>query len=235
MMWVNKRNLLLLSLFINLFFVAFFIGKRIYYAEKPATFAFVQSNSQFVEQTNYYTIYKSTANIVMLGNSLTYRMHWDELLQRKDVINRGVGADVTDGFSQRLNFVFNCNPKICFIEGGINDIAFGIPNNTIMTNFQHIVGEIRAKGIIPVLTAVSYVTDFSNNQKQINDSVTALNARLIDFARIQNIELINLNPMISKNNLMKPEYAEVDGLHYKSSVYLIWADEIRKVLSKHGI
>ncbi len=50
-------------------------------------------------------------NIVMLGNSLTNRISWNELLGRDDVANRGIGSDITAGFTHRINFAFNVNPK----------------------------------------------------------------------------------------------------------------------------
>ena len=59
----------------------------------------------------------------MLGNSLTNRISWNELLVRDDIANRGIGSDITAGFINRINFVFNVKPKICFIEGGVNDLG----------------------------------------------------------------------------------------------------------------
>ncbi|MFT4019161.1 MAG: hypothetical protein QM668_19515 [Agriterribacter sp.] len=49
--------------------------------------------------------------------------------------NRGIGSDVTEGYINRINDIFELEPKICFIEGGVNDLARNIPEDIIIEIF----------------------------------------------------------------------------------------------------
>lgn len=91
------------------------------------------------ETVEIYKLYKKrTVNVVMLGDSLMSSVDWNELLGRDDVANRSLGGDYTDGFLTRLESVYDLNPKICFVMGGVNDL----PETSIVEvygNFQSIV------------------------------------------------------------------------------------------------
>src|ERR671913_427456 len=45
--------------------------------------------------------------IVFLGNSITEAGQWDKLTGNGNIINRGIGGDVTFGVLQRLNEIIN--------------------------------------------------------------------------------------------------------------------------------
>ncbi len=44
--------------------------------------------------------------IVFLGNSITERVSWSELLENDKIINRGIGGDICWGVYDRLDEVF---------------------------------------------------------------------------------------------------------------------------------
>ena len=111
----------------------FFTGTSI-----PKTKSFTH-NPFYEEAIDFYTVYTGQKNIVMLGTSLTSHISWVELIGRDDIANRGVGSDITKGFVNRLYFVLNVKPKICFIEGGVNDLAYNINNETIIENLNTLV------------------------------------------------------------------------------------------------
>src|SRR6187399_624892 len=48
-------------------------------------------NPKYIEQINYCAVYTKQSDIAMLGNSHVYRINWDDLLNRTDIANRGVG------------------------------------------------------------------------------------------------------------------------------------------------
>ena len=73
-------------------------------------------NPNFFKETELYDYYKEKGNVVMLGNSITYQCRWDELLQRHDIINQGIGSDITEGFLQRMKYVFKTEPNNLFIN-----------------------------------------------------------------------------------------------------------------------
>ena len=68
---------------------------------------------------NLFKIYNPVKiNIVMLGNSITWGVNWNELLSRTDVANRGIPCEKTEDFLYRLDDIYKLKPKICFIMGG---------------------------------------------------------------------------------------------------------------------
>jgi lysophospholipase L1-like esterase len=79
--------------------------------------------------------------IVMLGDSITAGVEWNELLGIPNIANRGIGSDTTEGFYNRLENIYKIKPKICFIMGGINDIGYGIPVETILQNIEMIMDQ----------------------------------------------------------------------------------------------
>ena len=120
--------------------------KRVYthffVKQKVHTFSY-SLNPQFIEQTDYCSIFNKQTNFVMFGNSLIYRMTWDELIERSDIDNRGVGSDITCGFIDRLKFAIPLKPKIVFIEGGINDLTRNIDTAKILENIKTIIASLK--------------------------------------------------------------------------------------------
>ncbi|MGG9972631.1 GDSL-type esterase/lipase family protein [Ferruginibacter sp. SUN002] len=239
----NRRfTLLIITNIITLigFFTLFYNGSywtkiRQFITYRNDTTTYLRK-SQFMEQMDYCTtLYQGQSNIVMFGNSLVYRMFWNELLERQDVANRGAGTDITQGLIVRLPFVYKAKPKICFIEGGINDIMNQINPDSTLKHLAAIVDKLKERNIIPVLHTVIYVSSDEPNHKVYNSKVSALNERILQFAKAANVKVINLNPHLSQNQQLKHEYAQGDGIHLTSKAYLIWKEEIRKVLDEYHI
>src|SRR5512139_2187826 len=63
--------------------------------------------------------------IVLLGDSLTERGEWRELLERNDVYNRGISGDTASGVLGRLDAVVRARPRAVAIMIGINDLEAG--------------------------------------------------------------------------------------------------------------
>lgn len=234
-----------LSLLLNLMFAACLIAiviheqyiYRIYNRISPSIPlpANPESSLTYKEQVDFYSIYTQQSDIVMLGNSLTHKILWNELLGRPDVANRGIGGDLTAGMLHRMSYVLDQNPKICFIEGGINDLDAGISIDTIYHNLQKIVTILQAKNIIPVLTTVTYVTAIYPGHYAMNASITRLNEKIYQLIKTNDLQVVDLNLWISKNSELIPIYARDDGNHLTSKAYLVWKKEILRILKLYGI
>lgn len=59
----------------------------------------------------------------MLGDSITRGGKWTDLLNRSDIINRGIAGDTISCMSERTKYLHGKNAKIWFIQGGINEIV----------------------------------------------------------------------------------------------------------------
>jgi lysophospholipase L1-like esterase len=190
-------------------------------------------NPHYFKRMELFAKQKDQKNIVMLGNSLTEGGRWDEILQRADVTNRGIGSDVTEGYIHRINDVFDLKPKICFIEGGVNDLARYIPQETIIKNLAILIDTLRGENIIPVLNAVTYVAD---NYKALepqafNTTIKNLNRAIKALAKKKKVRLIDLNGKITDGKYLLKKYAVADGIHYTADTYSIWKKKIFKILN----
>lgn len=98
----------------------------------------------------------------MLGNSLIRHGNWDSLLRREDVINRGISGDRLECICERLKYLKNNKAKICFIEGGINDIPWQ-NSDSLLHYFETIANFWISEGNIPVFNLVLYISPKAGN------------------------------------------------------------------------
>ncbi|HEY4336273.1 MAG TPA: GDSL-type esterase/lipase family protein [Puia sp.] len=225
-----------ISIMLNILFIlaaVFFAVKRYkfnYDLDHPKKTVSFLDNPQYIEQTKIMSAYHLQSKVVLLGNSHIYKAHWNELLNRGDVGNRGIGSDITEGYLHRLQYVFDCHPAVCFIEGGINDIEHHIPEDKIVNNLSRIADTLRSAGIVPVLTTVFHVSPAAEAATFYNDRVSSLNLLIKDLAKQKHLNCIDLNPSIAPENELLPEFSQHDGVHLTGKAYEIWARAIDSTL-----
>jgi lysophospholipase L1-like esterase len=190
--------------------------------------AYQQLTAQF-ESTKLHS-----ADIVMLGNSITYGGLWNDLLGKAGVVNRGIGGDNTVGMLHRLHSVYNLHPKICFIMAGINDIYADASVDVIFSNYRKIVDTLRSKQIIPVIQSTLFVNPKWKLASEKNREVAALNALLKDYAAKESIEFIDLNAVLSQDNTLLARFT-TDGVHLTAEAYIRWRTLLEPVLKSHGL
>lgn len=194
------------------------------------------SNHSYQEQTSLFKIYpKKKYKIVMFGCSYTEHAHWNELLNRCDVANRGIGSDITEGYKQRIEDVYSCEPSICFVEGGINDLSHKISIDTIVHNLSQVADSLRIHNIKTLVTSCFFVDSSYTNAKLLNQQIDSLNARMKELTLNKNIELIDLNPVLNESGFRKTKYSSSDGIHLNGQAYLIWKEAIEKELLQNGL
>jgi lysophospholipase L1-like esterase len=188
----------------------------------------------------HYEKEPQSPNVVMLGNSLMEMANWNAVLHRDDVINRGIDGDYISCIAQRMNYLQNIPARICFIEAGIDDLR----NNNADTAFYYykkIVRSCQEQHKIPVINLVLFISPkavkkWGNRQdyKSINKSVLALNAKLKEYALLNGIDFIDMNPEFSTENVLTDRFT-TDGINLTDSAYSIWARKIASTLANHGI
>ncbi|MFO7445100.1 MAG: GDSL-type esterase/lipase family protein [Ignavibacteriaceae bacterium] len=207
-----------------------------------SAYTFAQTDSlRYKYNPNYnlhldmYEVYNTRqADIVMLGNSITYGVNWAELLGRNDVVGRGIPSDIVEGFRNRLKYVFNLKPKVCFIMGGINDIYGWIPVDEVFESYVKLIQELQTKNIIVVIQSALYVSSRWPNAENRNPEVEKLNIKLSGYAAKNNLIFMDLNSRLSFRRFLIEDMT-YDGVHLTGKAYKIWGREIEKVLKKLGI
>lgn len=181
----------------------------------------------------FHTLPLQQKGIVFLGNSITERGNWNELLPGQKIMNRGIGGDNTFGVLARLEMVVKAKPKKVFLLIGINDLSRALPREVILHNYERIINYIRTnspkttlyvQSVLPLyepLTTAAYL-------KNKKDSILQLNVGIKALADKYRLTYINLHEVFADANgdLIK-EYT-ADGIHLKPAAYVRWVDFLRK-------
>lgn len=181
-------------------------------------------------------LYKSVADkkvdIVFVGNSITERGDWNELIPGKKVANRGIGGDNSFGVLARLDPIIQQQPSTVFLMIGINDIGRGLPVEVILNNYQRIIAKLRSglpKATIYVQSVLPLNEQLLNYDylKKKNATVLTLNELLKQLAAKNKLMYINLHEvMADANGELKKEYTK-DGIHLKTEAYLAWVNYLK--------
>lgn len=175
-----------------------------------------------------------TADVVFLGNSITFGGNWTELLGRERIVNRGIGGDNTVGMLHRMRFVTSLKPKLCFVMAGINDLYADAPVETVFRNYVKILDTLRAHDIVPVIQSTLHVNPKWRRTEEKNPQVASLNTLLRSYASEHAIEFVDLNAVLSANGVLRDEYTN-DGVHLTAAAYGQWRDLLEPILKKHGL
>jgi alpha-glucosidase len=119
-----------------------------------------------------------------------------------------------------MSFVISLKPKICFIEGGINDVDAEIAPDSIAANLERMASLLKENRIIPVLMNVTHVADNYPKSAQMNKTIGELNKLIIGVASKNQLQVINLNPKIAPAGKLLPVYTRNDGNHLTSKLIL---------------
>ncbi len=194
-----------------------------------------KDNPKYTEKMSHYRVYRKQADIVMLGNSITARVDWSELLNRNDIVNRGIDADVTEGYLNRMGSVYSVCPKVCFIMGGVNDIARKIPLESTVRNIVQICIDLKEHQIIPVLQSVLYVADTYPEYEKMNTRIHNMNLELERVASENDIRFVDLNQYLSYEKVLMTEYVLADGIHLNGAGYVKWGTVLSGIIADCGL
>ncbi|MFO7810012.1 MAG: GDSL-type esterase/lipase family protein [Candidatus Delongbacteria bacterium] len=225
-------NILLLSAAIFLFVRGNFWDKTIYLIRERRdiknTYTY-DMNRMYEVKKNMHMSYEKKARIVMLGNSLTEHAEWNELLQRDDVVNRGIGGDITEGMLNRIESVLKVKPELCFFMGGINDLIKRVSYSKTVENIVEIIQILNNNEIKPVILSVLYVGRSYPCSEMINAHVENINKDLIRISEEKSAGFLDLNKDLTENGFLKDKYT-YDGLHLNVAAYKIWSERLNEYL-----
>lgn len=200
-----------------------------YYSVSTTTDIYLQNANYELMVDMYNTYQTNSAEVVMLGDSHTYNVNWNELLGKTNVIGRGIRQDIVPGFINRLPQVYKLSPKQCFIMGGINDIYANYSATAILSNYKILIQELKEHNITPIVQSTLFVAESYSNSVETNTTVSELNEGLKKYCTENAIEFVDINSALSKNGYLDSTYT-VDGIHCNAAAYKIWRDKIIPIL-----
>ncbi|MGA7721861.1 MAG: GDSL-type esterase/lipase family protein [Ignavibacteriaceae bacterium] len=167
--------------------------------------------------------------IIMFGDSITHNGKWEEVLNRTDVVNWGIPGYTTQQLSWTIKDILHqYRPKICFIEGGINDLTLGITIDRIYQNQVMVMDSLAHNNVNPVYQTTLYQL---HNEK-VNRTIDALNFLMQKYCEHHNYGFIDLRTALSKDGDMIPELT-TDGTHLKPEAYIMWGNALQEYLKQH--
>jgi lysophospholipase L1-like esterase len=214
---------ILTIIFVILFCLIFFrenYPSRIYYR------LYSQPNSNISQVISFYGKFDCKNKIVFIGDSITRRMDWNELLGRKDIVSKGINSDTTNGVLDRVDFYLNQKPKGIFLMIGINDINRNIGMDTIKTNYSKIIDKILSNNVQLFIQST-----LNTNTMERNNKIEILNKFLAEQCKLKSIPYIDVNEKLSENNMLSPKYSN-DGLHLNKDGYIVWKKAILSYVNK---
>jgi lysophospholipase L1-like esterase len=172
--------------------------------------------------------------VVLLGDSITEGFKVDQYFPGRPFINRGIVADGigvnTTGILYRLdNSIFDCNPSHIFILIGINDIAAGRSQDTILRVYREVLTRIQTR-LPKVKVYIISVLPCRGKYAHLNQPVLEFNAKLKPLAEEFKYNYLDLHALLKDENGELREGFTADGLHLKPPAYDIWKKEIDNLL-----
>ena len=189
----------------------------------PIIFILLISHLCCVDAGAYESPPLTNSRIVMLGDSITNRCDWSELLSRNDIVNQGIGGDTTAGLLNRLNQIISLKPEKVFLMIGTNDLGEGAPVSDTLSNYQKIITKLLAANIEVYVQSTLYVGRKSSIERNLK--IKELNDGLKIYCKYYGVKFIDLNITLAPDGLLLDEYSE-DGVHLTGAAYLKWKDAI---------
>ena len=173
--------------------------------------------------------------IVFLGNSITERAEWQELLadSRYPVLNRGIGGDNSFGILARIDEVLRGRPRAIFLMDGINDQFRKLPQEVSVNNYKRIIKRIKKispKTLIYLQSALPINEERTKEPytKDRNVLVQILNEKLRQLAADENIPFVDLCPLFQDNEGRLNAIYSADGVHLIPSAYIKWVQLLKE-------
>ena len=167
-------------------------------------------------------------DIVFIGNSITEQgRDWGEKLNKKNVRNRGIAGDVTEGVLLRLDEILYYKPETVFLLIGINDLfnlqyQKGVPSAAYVANNIIKITDIIHKG--SPKTKIYLQTILPTSDDAMADHINEVNAIIRMYEKDSEYEIIDLfEEFVNENGLIKANLTS-DGTHLNELGYKVWVE-----------
>lgn len=182
---------------------------------------------KFKEKLHQYLFPPTSNNILLVGDSLLAQENWALLLERNDITNLAYGGAITLYILKNVEVLSpKIKPKICVIEGGVNDLLAGVPEKRVFENYTKMIHILQKQQIKPIINAVIYT-----NFPKINQQITILNQQLASFCQQNQLVYVDANQVLSEKESLKNQYS-LDGIHLKQVAYSLWAKKLSEAIKR---
>jgi len=226
---MRSRTLTILSIALNVALLSLFAWKYLHRPHPGPSSADAARNAYYdmwdsARNSVYNTLSIDTGDVVFVGTSLTEGFPVAEVFHSANFKNRGIGGNQTKHILGRIREITQGKPGKIFLDAGVNDIISGVPIDTLFAPYQEIVHIIRNESPRTHLYVQS-VFPVGAAHKDSEPLVEAFNARLRSYCAQNNIDFIDIFPLLVKNGLLD-KTCTFDDLHLNGKGYEIWKNAI---------
>jgi lysophospholipase L1-like esterase len=165
-------------------------------------------------------------DVVVVGDSLTERGEWWELLDRP-VANRGVAGDTVAAVRARLDDIVALDPRVVVLGVGINDLLAGASPEALAAHHARLIGELRERlprarivveSLLPIRDAL-----VARDAELTSATVRRANELCRRAAAAAGVDWLDLHARLADpHGELDPRYSS-DGLHLSGAGYRAWA------------
>lgn len=172
-------------------------------------------------------------DIVMLGDSLTEKYDWSQVLKTEwPVRNRGIAGDTSDGVLMRLDEIVASKPRVVFLLIGTNDLWSSNSAKKVLQNIDLATAKIREAS---PQTKIFVQTVFPlRSSPELNSKVKKINKVLQMQASDGRYQIVDTYTLMSDSTgLLRTELTS-DGVHLNSAGYRLWAELLNSILKTNA-
>lgn len=168
--------------------------------------------------------------ILFIGDSITQRNEWAEMLENPSIINRGIDSDRITWLNERMENLLKNEPKIVFLKIGINDIMDGKETTQLIEEYTIILEKLKSfKNAKIYIQSCLPVNNTKYNHPINNQNVLDFNKNLKNLVEKFEYNFIDLYPLFANNNELDENLTR-DGVHLNGKGYKIWCNELKKYI-----
>lgn len=177
------------------------------------------SMSRYIMTSDNHRHFSPNADLVMFGDSITEWAPWADIFRDVSMVNRGLAGDTTTGMLRRIDTTLNVKPKLVCFMAGINDLAQGYDVDHIYQNYIDMLKVWQENDIRILVQSTLYV---GSKLQGLNPTVELLNSKISEYCSQQGIAFLDVNSVLSPNQLLSNEYS-CDDLHLNAKAYQAWS------------
>ncbi len=186
------------------------------------------SMSRYIMTSDNHRHFSPNADLVMFGDSITEWAPWADIFRDISMVNRGLAGDTTTGMLRRIDTTLNVKPKLVCFMAGINDLAQGYDVDHIYQNYIDMLKVWQENDIRILVQSTLYV---GSKLQGLNPSVELLNSKISEYCSQQGIAFLDVNSVLSPNQLLLNEYS-CDDLHLNAKAYQVWAEVLQPAIAE---
>ena len=184
--------------------------------------------SRYIMTSDNHRHFSPNADLVMFGDSITEWAPWADIFRDVSMVNRGLAGDTTTGMLRRIDTTLNVKPKLVCFMAGINDLAQDYDVEHIYQNYIDMLKVWQENDIRILVQSTLYV---GSKLQGLNPSVELLNSKISEYCSQQGIAFLDVNSVLSPNQLLSNEYS-CDDLHLNAKAYQVWAEVLQPTVAE---